>query len=276
MKRIDAHQHFWKYNPLRDAWLTDFSILQNDFLPAGAAPFLQQHNIDGCIAVQADQSENETDFLLQLAAENTLIKGVVGWINFCADNVEERLSHYAKNKKVKGFRHILQAEPDDEFMLKDKFLNGISLLDKYGFSYDVLVYPRHLRYVQQLVAMFPDQPFVVDHLAKPFIKQQELKIWQEDIQKIALYPNVYCKVSGMVTEADWHQHRYEHFVPYLDTVVQAFGFNRIMFGSDFPVCLLAASYNNMFGIVEKYFLSFSPDKQALFFGGNASRFYRLC
>ena len=275
MKRIDAHVHFWKYNPLRDAWLADFSLLQKDFLPTDADPFLQQHGIDGCIAVQTDQSEQETDFLLQLASESALIKGVVGWINFCTDNIEERLAHYSGFRQVKGFRHILQAEPDDEFMLKNEFLHGISLLDKYGFSYDILIYPRHLRYAKQLVAMFPDQRFVIDHLAKPAIKLLELEPWQQNIHDIASYPNIYCKVSGMVTEADWQQHRYEHFVPYLDTIVQAFGFNRIMFGSDFPVCLLAASYSGMFNIVQRYFSAFPQEKQALFFGGNASRFYRL-
>lgn len=275
MKRIDAHQHFWKYNPARDAWLQSFPSLQKDFLLPDVAPHLQHHNIDGCIAVQADQSEEETKFLLSLAAENTLIKGVVGWVNLCSGNIEEKLDYYSQFGLLKGFRHILQAEPDDEFMLNDEFINGLSLLDEYGFAYDILVYPRHLPYVQQLVAMFPDQRFVIDHLAKPFIKSGELHPWQEDIQKIASYPNVYCKVSGMVTEANWQQHRHEDFIPYLDAIVAAFGFNRIMFGSDFPVCLLAASYNEMFSIVQRYFSAFPQERQALVFGGNAGRFYRL-
>ncbi len=275
MKRIDAHQHFWKYNPQRDAWLRDFPVLQKDFLPQDAAPFLQQHNIDGCIAVQADQSEEETRFLLQLAKENSFIKGIVGWVDLQSSDINERLEHYSQYNLVKGFRHIVQAEPDDLFILKDDFVRGISFLADYNFTYDILIHPRHLPYAKQLVAMFPDQCFVIDHLAKPFIKDGITEPWKQDIEAIASYKNVHCKISGMVTEADWKNHSYDHFVPYLDVVTKAFGFNRIMYGSDFPVCLLSASYTETFGIVKQYFSQFAPEKQALFFGGNAMRFYNL-
>lgn len=274
--RIDSHQHFWKYHPVKDAWITDdMKVIQRDFLPADLLPLLQQNNVDGCVAVQADQSETETDFLLHLARENDWIKGVVGWTDLRAPNLEEKLQHYAQYKKIKGFRHIVQAEPADDFLLGAEFCNGIALLSKYHFTYDILVFPRQLKHVAAFVQQFPDQPFVIDHLAKPDFKKADFAEWEKAMRAAAAYPNVSCKVSGMVTEANWNSWTNEDFTYCLDVVVDAFGINRLMFGSDWPVCLVAASYQETCNIVHRYFMQFSIAEQEKLWGKNAVDFYHL-
>lgn len=274
--RIDAHQHFWKYNSQRDSWITDdMRVLRADFLPHHLAPLLQQEGFDGCVAVQADQSEEETAFLLQLAEENSFIKGVVGWVDLQSSKVEERLGHFAQAKKLKGLRHIVQAEADEQFMLRPAFMHGISLLQTFNFTYDILIYPAQLPSAEKLVAAFPHQKFIVDHLAKPIIKSGEVETWEKDLRRLAQHQNVYCKISGMVTEADWQHWNQAHFTPYLDVVTEAFGTHRLVYGSDWPVCLLAATYKQQLGIVQKYFQTFSAFEQAQIFGGNAQQFYQL-
>lgn len=277
MPRIDAHQHFWQFDPVRDSWITeDMSVIRHDFLPADLKPVLERNEIDGTVLVQTCQEESDNRFMLQLAKENDFIKGIVGWINLQALNVEDRLKYYKDNHpKMKGFRHVLQGEPDERFMLKDNFKRGIGLLHQYGFTYDILIYPNHLKYASQLVAEFPDQKFVVDHLAKPFIKKQEIGGWKHDIEELAQYQNVHCKVSGMLTEADWYNWRTSDFTPYLDVVFKAFGTQRLMYGSDWPVCLLAGGYNRALEILQIYVSRFSPEEQEMFFGGNAVNFYNL-
>lgn len=276
MQRIDAHQHFWRYHPVRDSWITDdMSVIQSDFLPADLLPLLQQNNIDGCVVVQSDGTEVNNLFMLQLAAENDFIKGVVGWIDLQADDIESRLQYFSSYKKLKGFRHVLQGEAQRDFMLRPAFKKGIGLLAQYGFTYDILIFPDQLKYSQQLVSSFPNQAFVIDHIAKPYISKREIKDWKIDMQNMAAHPNVYCKLSGMVTEGDWKDWKKEDFYPYLDVVVNAFGPNRIMFGSDWPVCLLAASYSQVLNIVESYFISFSNNEKDAIFGGNAIKFYHL-
>jgi len=274
---IDAHQHFWRFDPIRDAWITDEMYkIRRDFLPSDLQPILQANGIDGCITVQADQSLDETDFLLDLAAENDFIKGVVGWIDLQAANLEEQLSSYKQHSKLKGYRHVLQGETDRALMLKPAFKRGIASLGKYGYTYDILIYPDQLGYTKDFVAAFPDQPFVLDHIAKPHIKHRYITDeWKAAIHAVAQYPNLYCKISGMVTEADWHDWKPEHFKVYMDTVVEAFGTHRILYGSDWPVCLVAASYEQTLGIVKDYFAAFSQAEQAAFFGGNATKFYNL-
>ena len=273
---IDSHQHFWKYNPVRDAWINDdMRLIQRDFLPADLEPILRENHIDGCISVQADQSEEETFFLLNQAENNSFIKGVVGWVDLCSPHVEERLSFFSQFKKLKGFRHIVQAEPDDAFMLRPEFLNGIDKLIKFGFTYDILIYPRQLQSAIDLVKRFSNQPFVVDHLAKPFIKEGRLDNWEKSIRTLAGFQNVYCKISGMVTEADWNDWKPQDFKPYLDAVFEAFGTGRLMYGSDWPVCLVASSYKNQLEIIENYLVSFSETERAHVMGGNAQRFYNL-
>jgi L-fuconolactonase len=276
MEKIDAHQHFWKFDPVRDAWITnEMHGIQKDFMPGDLYPLLQQHGFTGTVLVQSDQSEEENVFQLKNASTHDFIKGVVGWVDLQAGDVEERLAHYAQFSKMKGFRHVLQGETDRALMLKPSFKKGISLLSKYNFTYDILIFPDQLEYAAELVKEFPDQMFVIDHIAKPGIKNKKIAGWKEDIQNIAEAENVYCKISGMVTEADLENWKKEDFYPYMDIVVEAFGTNRIMYGSDWPVCLLAASYGQVLELVKEYFSSFSKEEQDNFFGENAFKFYNL-
>jgi L-fuconolactonase len=277
MLRIDAHQHFWKFDPIRDTWIgPDMAGIQKDFMPADLEPLLQSAGFDGCVLVQVDPSEDENDFQLDNARRHDFIKGVVGWVNLQDPRVEEKLEKYARHPKLKGFRHILQGERDRALMLQPAFKNGIGLLRKFGFTYDILIFPDQLGYTREFVASFPDQPFVIDHMAKPYIKDRMITDeWKDAIRNVAAYKNTYCKISGMVTEADWKNWKPEHFKPYLDTVVDAFGMDRVLFGSDWPVCLVAASYEQVLQIVTDYFAAFSKDEQAAFFGGNAVKFYNL-
>jgi len=274
--KIDAHQHFWQYNPVRDAWIDEsMAAIQRSFGPPDLQPLLVQHGFDGCVVVQSDQSEAENEFQLANAAQHEFIKGVVGWVDLQAPNVAERLSYYQQFEKLKGFRHVLQGEPNRALMLTPDFRRGIAALQPLGFTYDLLVFPEQLRYTQELVAAFPNQPFVLDHIAKPGIKAQQMGTWKEDIQALAAHENVWCKVSGMVTEADWHAWQPQDFRPYLDVVFEVFGPQRVMFGSDWPVCEMAGGYSAVVELVQQYLAAFSTYEQALFWGENAVAFYKL-
>jgi len=274
--RVDSHQHFWHYHPVRDAWITDeMAVLKRDFLPADFLPELRANGIDACVAVQADQSEEETRFLLDLAEKHREIAGVVGWVNLLDERVEERLEYFSHFRKLRGFRHIVQAEPDDRFLMRKEFLRGVGMLSRFGFTYDILIYARHLPVAAEFVQQFLSQKFVVDHMAKPQIKALELDDWSRGMRAIAKHPNVWCKVSGLVTEADWKRWTCDDFRPYLDVVFEAFGFDRLMFGSDWPVCLLGSNYRNVKAIVDDYTQSFSAIDKENIFGGNAIRFYGL-
>lgn len=273
---IDAHQHFWQYDPVKHAWINEeMQILQQDFLPTSLAKIYAAQGIDGCVAVQADQSEQETTFLVQLAREYDFIKGVVGWTDFRSPDLPKRLAAYAQMPEVKGFRHIVQAEPDPHFLLQEDFLDGIRQLAPYRFTYDILVYPHQLDAVLDFVRLFPSQAFIIDHLAKPYIKDGNFTGWVNLMRSIAASPNVYCKVSGMVTEADWQNWQYEDFVPYLDLVFEVFGTDRLVFGSDWPVCLLAGSYRDVKGILERYLAPFPETERQKIWGQNAIDFYGL-
>ncbi|MCG2613823.1 amidohydrolase family protein [Terrimonas sp. NA20] len=276
MLKIDAHNHFWKFDPVRDSWITPaMEVIRRDFLPAEFHETLQEHGFDGCVVVQSDQTEAENEFQLRNAAENPFIKAVVGWVDLRDPQLESRLEYYTTFSRLKGFRHVLQGEADRSLMLRPAFKQGIGLLRKYGFTYDILIFPDQLKFAKELVQEFPYQKFVIDHIAKPAVKTKEDGTWHEDIRSIAKHENVYCKISGMVTEADWHHWKKEDFHPYIDTVVDAFGTSRIMYGSDWPVCQVAATYTDMLTIVQEYFLEFSADEQAAFFGGNACTFYNI-
>lgn len=276
MPRLDAHVHFWQFQPERDAWITpEMAAIRRDFLPADVAPLLSQHGLDSCVAVQADQSDAETVFLLHHAARNPFIRGVVGWIDLQAPDVACLLSRYAQFPQLKGFRHILQGEADRTLLLTPAFRRGIAALAPHGFTYDLLILPDQLPYASQLAADFPAQRFVLDHLAKPPIRQQQLQPWAQHIQALARHENVYCKVSGLVTEADWQQWQPQDFRPYLDVVFEAFGPQRVMFGSDWPVCNVAGGYSRVVGLLEEYLAGFPADEQAQFWGGNAAEFYNL-
>jgi L-fuconolactonase len=276
MKIIDSHQHFWKYNSKDFDWITDeMSVIRKDFLPIELRSIYQNNNIEGCVGVQVNQTEEENKFFLDFAEQFDFIKGIVGWVDLMAENVKERLAYWHQHRKLKGFRHILQGEKDRALMLKPSFKNGISLLNKFDFTYDILIFPDQLQYAVELVTLFFEQKFVIDHLAKPYIKTGSIEQWKNDIETFKQFDNVYCKVSGMVTEADWQDHSSETFRPYLDVVTETFGTKRMMFGSDWPVCLVAASYENVLGLVLEYFSSFSATEQQDIFSNNATIFYNL-
>jgi L-fuconolactonase len=272
---IDAHQHFWRFNRVRDAWITEeMAVIRRDFLPNDLAPELDANGVDATIAVQADQSEAETEFLLGLAEGNRRIAGVVGWVDLRSPDVEARLEHFSRFKKLRGVRHVAQAEPDDRFVVQPDFVRGVSLLKKFNLTYDILIYPRQLPAAIELVAKLPDQKFVVDHLAKPEIAAKEIEPWASQIREIASNPNVFCKLSGMVTEAAWKKWKAGDFEPYLEVVFDAFGAQRLMFGSDWPVCLVAATYKQAKDIVASYVDRHAPDAKSAIFGENAQRFYQ--
>ena len=276
MKRIDSHQHFWKYHPVKDSWITDdMKVIQHNFLPSDLLPLLKENNIDGCVAVQADQSEAETLLLLQHAKENDFIKGVVGWVDLRSENLKSKLDYFSQFNKLKGFRHIIQGEIEDNFLLRADFCHGIAQLATYNFTYDILILPKHLPFALEFVKRFPNQKFVIDHLAKPNFKQTDFSEWEKGIRNIATCPNAYCKVSGLVTEADWHNWSETDFTFCLDVVTEAFGIERLLFGSDWPVCLLAANYAQTLEIVTNYFSKFSETNQEQFWSGNTIEFYNL-
>jgi L-fuconolactonase len=276
MQKIDAHQHFWKFDPVRDEWITEeMNVLRQDFLPGKLLPLLTQHGFDGCVAVQADQSEEETDFLLSLASEFSFIKGVVGWIDLRNNGLESKLEGYRNRQKLKGFRHILQGETRRDAMLDPGFKKGISLLETFGFTYDILIYPDQLPFICKFVSSFPQQKFVIDHLAKPAHDPALAQQWKTGMKELGKLENVYCKISGLVTEGAAGKKNLDDVRPYIDTVVNSFGTGRIMFGSDWPVCLLQASYTEVIQLVQDYFSSFSHAEQESFFGGNAIEFYNL-
>lgn len=276
MLKIDSHQHFWKFDAVRDSWIDEnMSVIKHDFMPEDLEPLLQEYGFDGCITVQSDQSEGENVFQLANADRHDFIKGVVGWVDLQRADIEERLSDYKKFNKLKGFRHILQGERERDFMLRPAFLNGVKLLNKFDFSYDILIFPDQLAYISNFVAQFPEQRFVIDHLAKPNIKIDDFHDWEKGLKHVAQFENVVCKVSGMVTEADWKNWKQNDFTKYLDVAVEAFGMDRLLYGSDWPVCKLAADYGLVYQIVKKYFSDFSEYEQQLFWGGNAQKLYRI-
>jgi L-fuconolactonase len=272
---IDAHQHFWNYNPIRDKWINgSMEVLKRNFLPTDLKPLLKENGFDGCIAVQAGQAEDETEFLLKLAEENDFVKGVVGWVDLRNPVIEERLDYFSQFKNLKGFRHIVQAEAEG-FMLQDDFQNGIKALRNYGFTYDILVYSTQLPDAIELVKAFPEQPFVLDHIGKPDIKSENFNLWKEQVTLFAGASNTCCKISGMVTEADWFNWKKDDFTMYLDHIFTSFGVDRLMIGSDWPVCLLSASYYKVVSIVTDYLDQFTEEEKAKVMGKNAQNFYNI-
>ena len=275
LMRIDAHQHFWHHDPIRDSWITDdMSLLRRDYLPEELGALLAQFKMDGSIAVQADQSEHETRFLLELAERHPAVLGVVGWVDLLALDLVERLEHFSRSQHFRGVRHIAQAEPDD-FLKSPDVSNGIGMLRDFNLTYDILVYPRQLPAALSLVEEHPDQPFVVDHMAKPLIADGATEPWAAQMRELGSHPNVWCKASGLVTEAEWTTWRPEDFRPYLDVCFDAFGPGRMMFGSDWPVCLLAAEYGQVVELIESHTEQLSASERDDVFGGNAADFYGL-
>lgn len=273
---VDSHQHFWHYDLARHAWITDeMSAIRRDFLPDQYESECAANGVDASVVVQVDQTESETSFVLGLAERFPRIAGVVGWVDLRSPHVEERLRHFSQFKKLRGFRHIAQAEPDDRFLVQPAFLDGIAQLRAFNFTYDILVYPKQLPAAIELASRFPRQPFVLDHVAKPLIKARTLEPWASHIKTLAQNPNVFCKLSGLVTEADWQNLKPDDFRPYLDVVFAAFGPDRLMFGSDWPVCLVAASYAQVKRLIESYVNANAPEHTEKIFGANAIQFYGL-
>lgn len=272
---IDAHQHFWHFDADRDTWITDeMAALRRDFLPADLEPVLTQNGVDGCVAVQAAQSEAETLFLVNMAQTYDIIKGVVGWVDLQADTLTERLTALAEHPEIKGYRHVAQGEPTD-FLIRPAVVRGIRRLAEFGMTYDILIYPNQLKAALHLVRAVPEVNFVVDHLAKPYIKKQDIIRWSNYMAEVAKCPNVTCKLSGLVTEADWQNWSKKDFFPYLDVVFDYFGPDRLLFGSDWPVCLVAANYTQVKTLIEEYVHPWGDEVRAKVFGENAVKFYKL-
>ena len=271
--RLDAHQHFWSYDAAQYPWIPPGSPLHRSWLPDDLAALQAPLGFEGSIAVQARQVVGESDWLLGLADRHANVKGVVGWVDLRSDRVEEDLVRLAAHPKFVGVRHVVQDEPDDDFMLGRDFQRGISQLRAHGLTYDILIYPRQLPAAIRLAEAFPEQAFVLDHVAKPNVKDGQLEPWRTDLRRLARLPNVHCKVSGMITEADHRAWRVEQFRPYLDTVFEAFGVSRLMYGSDWPVCLLAGDYRQAFELVDDYARQCTPAERAALFGGNCATFY---
>lgn len=274
--KIDAHQHFWRYSAAEYPWMSEkLASLRRDYLPGDLAPLLSGAGLDGCVAVQAQQTLAEARWLLSLADQHAFIKGVVGWVDLQNDRVEEDLAALARHPRFVGVRHVVQDEPDDNFMLRPAFQRGIGKLRQFKLAYDLLVFPKQLPAAIQLVSNFPEQRFVLDHIAKPLIAAGTLSPWREQIRELAKASNVWCKISGMVTEAKWDGWSAEDFRPYLDVVFAAFGPDRLMFGTDWPVATLAGNYAQVHRLADDYTRTMTAEARAKFFGGNATDFYLL-
>jgi L-fuconolactonase len=273
---IDAHQHFWIYDPREYEWIDEtMTPLRRDFLPANLRQELEREGFQGSVAVQARQSLRETRSLLDFATQSPFILGVVGWVDLRSPQAGADLKQLAQNPKLVGIRHIVQSEPDDRFLLQSDFLRGISLLGQFDLAYDILIYPKHLTVAAEFVRRFPEQRFVLDHMAKPEIRSGKINQWKKGIAELAAYPNVYCKLSGLVTEADCNRWKPEDMRPYLDAAFEYFEANRLMIGSDWPVCTLAGSYSQVMGLVKEYLSGHSEQEREAVLGGNAKRFWRL-
>lgn len=274
--RIDAHQHFWSYNSDEYGWIDKpMSAIRRDFLPADLKPELESNGFDGSVVVQTRQTQEETRWLLELADHAPNVLGVVGWVDLCSPDVHEHLKRFAKNPKLVGIRHIVQSEQDDRFLLRPDFLRGVSMLQDFDLAYDILIYTRHLPAASEFVERSPLQRFVLDHLAKPPIKSGEIKSWADGVRRLAAFPNVFAKLSGLVTEADWQRWTPEDITPYLDVAFESFGANRLMIGSDWPVCLVAASYTRTMEVVKNYLNRFHADVVEAVMGGTAQEFWHL-
>jgi L-fuconolactonase len=274
--KIDAHQHYWNYSVEDYGWIGDnMSVLKQDFLPVNLAPVLVDAGFDGTVAVQARQIYDETKWLLKLSDQSSIIKAVVGWVELCSENVRDQLRECSSHPRLRGVRHVLHDEPDDAFGLREDFVRGLAMLEEFNLAYDLLVFPKHLPLCCKIVEKFPNQVFVLDHIAKPLIKEGAMEPWEAGIRRLAQHPNVSCKVSGMVTEADWSGWKPEDFKPYLDVVFDCFGVDRLMIGSDWPVCTVSAPYANVMDIVCNYIGQLSPEQQAAVLGENARRIYQI-
>jgi len=274
--KIDAHQHFWHYNDRDYVWMSEgMAKLRRDHLPEELSSLMKTAGVGGTIAVQARQTIEESAWLLQLADKHQFIRGVVGWVDLCSERAVEQLAQFAQHQKFCGVRHVVHDEPDDQFMLRENFLRGLSQLEQFGLTYDLLLFPRHLKIACDVVGRFPNQRFVLDHIAKPAVQAGMIEPWASDLKQLALFPNVFCKISGLVTEAAWNQWQAEDFEPYIDVVLDLFGAHRLMMGSDWPVCTLAASYGSVIELETSYISQLSDDEQKAVLENNPLEFYSV-
>jgi len=273
---VDSHQHFWQVGRFDYPWMTpEVEVLCNDYLPAALEPVLRRNKVGQTILVQASNSGAETRWLLRLADQHPFIAGVVGWVDLESENVGQQLDELASHPKFKGVRHLVESEPADDWLAQDGVIRGLRELSARGLSYDLLVHPRHLKHAKRVVDECPDLQFVIDHMAKPAIARAEIDEWARELRPIASAANVWCKLSGLVTEASWTSWRVEYFIPYVDKALEYFGPERIMFGSDWPVCLLAASYEQVLEVFQTLLAGLSEEERDLIFSGNAVHFYRI-
>lgn len=273
--RVDAHQHFWTYEPAQYPWIQLDWPIRRDFLPPDLEPLLKQAGFDACVAVQARQTLAESRWLLELATRHSFIAGVVGWVDLRSPQIAGQLAEFAAHPKFKGVRHVVQDEPDERFLLRPEFLRGLECLRDFTLTYDLLIFPKQLPAAIELARKFPDQPFVLDHIAKPPIAAGQLEPWANHLRQLAQCPNVSCKISGLVTEASWHEWSPRDFRPYLDIVWEAFGEDRLMLGSDWPVCTLSAEHSRVMGLAADYLAPFPGLTREKVLGANAVVFYRL-
>ncbi len=272
---VDSHVHFWRYDRDRDGWITEaMAVLQRDFLPADFEPLARGHGIDGVVAVQAAQSEEETRFLADLAAGHPLIRGVVGWIDLKDPGLAGRLEAWADRPVVKGWRHIVQAEPEG-FLGRRDFRRGVATIGRRGYTYDLLIYHHQLEEAAAFVEALGDQRLMLDHCAKPDVRSDSLAPWEKEMRRIARHPGVHCKLSGLLTEARWRGWTEEDLRPYIDVVLDAFGPERLVFGSDWPVVLLSGDYSDWMRVVESCLAPLGAELRQAVFGANAARFYSL-
>ena len=275
-RRIDAHQHFWRYDPVEYEWIDGtMAALRRDFLPADLEPELRRAGFDACVAVQARQTLEETRWLLELADRHAFIAGVVGWVDLQAPDVRAELEPLRGRPKLVGLRHIVQAEPDDLFLLRPEFLRGVATLRDLGLAYDILIYPRHLPVAVEFAQRLEGHRLVLDHLGKPDIRGGEIQEWRRHLRALAGCGHVMAKLSGLVTEADWRAWTPDQMRPYLDAAFECFGYERLMIGSDWPVCTVAADYGRTMRVVSDYLGGRPPAEQDAVLGGNAARLWRL-
>lgn len=274
--RIDAHQHFWKYDPQKHGWINDeMAAIRKDFFPEDLIGELSNAGIDGTIAVQAVETEHENEFLLSLAENHEFIKGVVGWADLRSPLAEQQVARLSANKKLVGFRCVMQGKEDSEYLTHPLFAEQVRMLNRYDKTYDLLVYHDQLASLIRFTDQLPDNKLMLDHIAKPNIKEQDIKTWAAHMEILSRNPNIYCKMSGMITEADYRHWTYEDILPYMEIALTHFGVDRVCFGSDWPVCLVAGTYSQVFGVVNAFISRLSTTEKEKILGLNATQFYKI-
>lgn len=274
---IDSHHHYWQLGRFDYAWLNapQLAPIKRDFLPADLKPLIDRAGVDKTIFVQTQHNLEETRWVLQLAEQNKFMAGVVGWVDLASEQCEQQLLEFADHPKFVGVRHVTHDEPDDDFIVRPKVIRGLKFLEKHGVPFDLLFFVKHLKHTATLARELPNLSMVIDHLAKPRIKDQAVDDWIGDFRSAARFPNVYCKLSGMVTEADWKDWKPADFKPYVETALELFGPDRCMFGTDWPVCCTAATYEQIVESLRFCIESLSETEKAKVLGGTAVKFYGL-